>query len=170
MPTDKLTKSDSAWQAMRLMANKRLGGNSTLAIDAIEAMTAQDVQRLFHELQVHQVELEMQNDELQRVQNALQSERERYLDLYEQAPVGYCSVSEAGLILQINRTAAALLGAAQFGLGAAVAPLVGVLGNDERALALVMTVTGAIALVLLLLVRPTVPNTAHADGLLAEPA
>ncbi|MET0699402.1 MAG: multidrug effflux MFS transporter [Mycobacterium sp.] len=67
-------------------------------------------------------------------------------------------------------TAAALLGAAQFGLGAAVAPLVGVLGNDERALALVMTVTGAIALVLLLLVRPTVPHPAHVDGLLAEPA
>ena len=43
-------------------------------------------------------------------------------------------------------TAAALLGAAQFGLGAAVAPLVGVLGNDERALALVMTVGVAIAL------------------------
>jgi DHA1 family bicyclomycin/chloramphenicol resistance-like MFS transporter len=71
---------------------------------------------------------------------------------------------------EASGTAAALLGAAQFGLGAAVAPLVGVLGNDERALALVMTVTGAIALVLLLLVRPTVPNTAHADGLLAEPA
>lgn len=110
MRTDKLTKSDTAWQAMRMRANKRLGGNATLAIDEIEAMTAQDVLRLFHELQVHQVELEMQNDELHRVQNALQSERERYLDLYEQAPVGYCSVSETGLILQINRTAAALLG------------------------------------------------------------
>lgn len=110
MRTDKLTKSDTAWQAMRMRANQRLGGNATLAIDEIEAMTAQDVLRLLHELQVHQVELEMQNDELHRVQNALQSERERYLDLYEQAPVGYCSVSEAGLILQINRTAAALLG------------------------------------------------------------
>lgn len=104
------TSSDSVWQALRLRANKRIAGNSTLAIDAIEAMTAQDVQRLFHELQIHQVELEMQNDELQRVQNALQSERERYLDLYEQAPVGYCSVNEAGQILQINHTAATLLG------------------------------------------------------------
>jgi DHA1 family bicyclomycin/chloramphenicol resistance-like MFS transporter len=71
-------------------------------------------------------------------------------------------------------TAAALLGAAQFGLGAAVAPLVGVLGNDERALALVMTVCGAIALVLLLAVR--LPATSPQDdaeiddNLLAEPA
>jgi DHA1 family bicyclomycin/chloramphenicol resistance-like MFS transporter len=71
-------------------------------------------------------------------------------------------------------TAAALLGAAQFGLGAAVAPLVGVLGNDERALALVMTVCSAIALVLLLAVR--LPATSPQDdaeiddNLLAEPA
>ena len=72
-------------------------------------------------------------------------------------------------------TAAALLGAAQFGLGAVVAPLVGVLGNDERALALVMTVCGAIALVLLLSVR--LPAGGHqddaagtGDDLLAEPA
>ncbi|CAN5587560.1 multidrug effflux MFS transporter [soil metagenome] len=67
-------------------------------------------------------------------------------------------------------TAAALLGAAQFGLGAAVAPLVGVLGNDERALALVMTVCGAIALLLLLSVRPSVAVTADVDGMVAEPA
>ncbi|CAN5239462.1 multidrug effflux MFS transporter [soil metagenome] len=70
-------------------------------------------------------------------------------------------------------TAAALLGAAQFGLGAAVAPLVGVLGNDERALALVMTVCGAVALVLLLSVRLPAPSPKDAetsDNLLAEPA
>jgi MFS transporter, DHA1 family, multidrug resistance protein len=67
-------------------------------------------------------------------------------------------------------TAAALLGAAQFGLGAAVAPLVGVLGNDERALALVMTVCGAIALVLLLAVRPSaVADVESVDDMLAEP-
>ncbi len=54
-------------------------------------------------------------------------------------------------------TAAALLGAAQFGLGAVVAPLVGVLGNDERALALVMVVTAVVALLLLLLVQPGEP-------------
>ena len=118
MPAEKLTSltntdstiSDSVWPELRQRANKRIAANSILAIDAIEAMTAHNVERLFHELQVHQVELEMQNDELQRAQNALQSERERYLDLYEQAPVGYCTVSEAGLILQINRTAATLLG------------------------------------------------------------
>jgi MFS transporter, DHA1 family, multidrug resistance protein len=62
-------------------------------------------------------------------------------------------------------TAAALLGAAQFGLGAAVAPLVGALGNDERALALVMTVCTAVALVLLMSVR-----TPALEPMLAEAA
>jgi DHA1 family bicyclomycin/chloramphenicol resistance-like MFS transporter len=67
-------------------------------------------------------------------------------------------------------TAAALLGAAQFGLGAAIAPLVGVLGNDERALAVVMTICGALALVLLLTVRTsTVVDVESVDDMLAEP-
>lgn len=51
-------------------------------------------------------------------------------------------------------TAAALLGSAQFGLGAVVAPVVGLLGNDERALALVMTVSAGLALILMAVVRP----------------
>jgi DHA1 family bicyclomycin/chloramphenicol resistance-like MFS transporter len=69
-------------------------------------------------------------------------------------------------------TAAALLGAAQFGLGAAVAPLVGVLGNNEIALALVMTVGMVIALLALLAVG--VPATETEDDVsgdaVAEPA
>ena len=69
-------------------------------------------------------------------------------------------------------TAAALLGAAQFGLGAAVAPLVGVLGNDEVALAVVMTSGVVIALLALLAVG--VPATEGDDAIagdaLAEPA
>lgn len=72
-------------------------------------------------------------------------------------------------------TAAALMGAAQFGLGAAVAPLVGVLGNDEVAMAVVMSVSVAIALAALLAVRPPAvhPAQAEQDALqdaVAEPA
>jgi DHA1 family bicyclomycin/chloramphenicol resistance-like MFS transporter len=64
-------------------------------------------------------------------------------------------------------TSAALLGAAQFGLGAAVAPLVGVLGNDERAIALVMAVSSVIALAALLSVRSPAPADAgHAEEML----
>ena len=106
---DSSGSSDMTGQVLRQRASQRLISISGLTIDAIEAMSAQDVKRQFHELQVHQVELEMQNDELHRAQEALQSDRARYSDLYEQAPVGYFSVNEAGLILQIHQMAASPL-------------------------------------------------------------
>ncbi|MBF0203975.1 MAG: sigma 54-interacting transcriptional regulator [Desulfamplus sp.] len=52
----------------------------------------------------------MQNNELLRVQSELDASRERYFDLYDLAPVGYCTVSEQGLILEANLSAATLLG------------------------------------------------------------
>ncbi len=64
----------------------------------------------FHELRVHQIELEMQNVELRRTQAELDAARARYFDLYDLAPMGYVTVSEAGLILEANLAADALLG------------------------------------------------------------
>jgi diguanylate cyclase (GGDEF)-like protein/PAS domain S-box-containing protein len=78
------------------------------------------LQRTVHELRVHQVELEMQNDELRQTQNALNAARLHYADLYNLAPVGYCTVNDAGLILEANRSAIALLGAAGGGLVAQI--------------------------------------------------
>ena len=64
-------------------------------------------------LHVHQIELEMQNDELRQTQFALETERARYFDLWDLAPVGYITVSEKGLILEANLTAVRLLGVAR---------------------------------------------------------
>ena len=61
-------------------------------------------------LRVHQVELELQNEEMRRVQVELDASRGRYFDLYDLAPMGYLTLSEQGLILQANLTAATLLG------------------------------------------------------------
>jgi PAS domain S-box-containing protein len=73
------------------------------------ALDQGDVGRLLHELQVHQIELEMQNDELLQSQLRLEAVRAEFFDLYDMAPVGYCTLSEEGLILQANVTAATLL-------------------------------------------------------------
>lgn len=70
-----------------------------------------DTQRLLLELQLHQVELETQGEALREAQRALEESRERYVDLYEFAPVGYLTLGADGLISQINLAGATLLGA-----------------------------------------------------------
>ncbi|EGW21070.1 putative bifunctional diguanylate cyclase/phosphodiesterase [Methylobacter tundripaludum] len=68
------------------------------------------VEKLLHELRVHQIELEMQNEELQHARVSLEASHNRYLNLYEFAPVGYLTLTPEGKIIEINLTAAALLG------------------------------------------------------------
>jgi PAS domain S-box-containing protein len=72
-------------------------------------MAFAEIGQIIHELQLYQIELELQNEELLRAQTELEAARERYFDLYDLAPVAYCTISEKGLILEANLTAAALL-------------------------------------------------------------
>jgi PAS domain S-box-containing protein len=69
-----------------------------------------DAVRLVHELQVHQIELEMQNDELRRAHVDLEESRDLYWTLYDRAPFGYLTLAHDGAIVEVNLTATKLLG------------------------------------------------------------
>ena len=95
---------------MRRRAEGIVREKAALSPENPEAMPPGEAQRTLYELQVHQIQLEMQNEELRRAQAELEVSRARYFDLYDLAPVGYCTISEAGLILEANLAAATLLG------------------------------------------------------------
>lgn len=77
---------------------------------AAEALSTEAGKQLLHELQVHQIELELQNEELRKSQIALEESRGRYMHLYHNAPVGYVVLNRAGIIVQDNATFAGMVG------------------------------------------------------------
>ncbi len=99
------SKSKSARKpdALREQAEKRLSEKST-------PTQLQDARKALHELEVHQIELEMQNEALRQAQDTITASRERYVDLYDFAPVGYFTFDHMGLITEVNLTGASLLG------------------------------------------------------------
>ena len=78
--------------------------------EVIKEITTGDVNKLVEDLHVHQIELEIQNEELRQAQSELEVSRDGYSDLYDFAPVGYVTISEKGLILQANLACADMLG------------------------------------------------------------
>ncbi|MBT3067470.1 bifunctional diguanylate cyclase/phosphodiesterase [Rhodoferax sp. U11-2br] len=95
--------------AMRQRAEATLKQQLATSHNAQDHST-EGVLRALHELQVHQIELEMQNDELRRMQDTLETSRADYTALYDQAPVGYVTLNDSGQMLRANQTAASLLG------------------------------------------------------------
>jgi two-component system CheB/CheR fusion protein len=97
--------------------SKEVSGLRKRAEDALQGkpedlsgLSITDARSLIHELQVHQIELEMQNEELRRAQGELEESRNRFSDLYDFAPVGYFTFDKNGLIIEVNLTAANKLG------------------------------------------------------------
>ena len=83
---------------------------SPLWPEELNKLSVATANEIIHELRVHQIELEMQNDSLHLAQELLAQSQARYVALYDLAPVAYCTVDSNGVILQANLTAASLLG------------------------------------------------------------
>jgi len=77
---------------------------------AIKKIPPADIRQLIEDLQVHQIELEMQNEELRRLQQDIEKTRDKYSDLYDFSPLSYFTINEKGIILEANLTAAAMVG------------------------------------------------------------
>ncbi|MFZ4441707.1 MAG: hypothetical protein ACOYOS_25150 [Syntrophales bacterium] len=110
--TEKKTPPNKAAD-MRKQAEEIARENAVQSPESLEAMSPEAIRQTLHELRVHQIELEMQNDDMHRIQAELEAARARYFDLYDLAPVGYVTVSEQGFIIETNLTAATLLGKAR---------------------------------------------------------
>jgi len=107
------SESNDAGETLRERAQREAQVRPGLLRDELSGLSAEAGSRLLHELRVHQIELELQNDELRRSQEELGESQARYFDLYDLAPVGYVTIGEKGLVLEANLTIAGLLDVAR---------------------------------------------------------
>jgi len=100
-------------QLLRIKAEEKLKNKLK---DTSSQQTEHDAQKLLHELQVHQIELEMQNEELRNANEIAELSLKKYTMLYDLAPMGYFTLDSVGKILELNFTAADMLGERRFSL------------------------------------------------------
>jgi len=104
------TPKDPEIAALRNRAERVVELESDAILEEKTPIHLEDVRTMFRELRVHQIQLELQNDELLRAKREVEISRARYLDLYDLAPVAYVTLDRAGGIIEANLTAAGLLG------------------------------------------------------------
>lgn len=111
IPTANGAHAASPGHGLRPLAQARSRKTAAKAPPNLDGASPAKMQQMLHELLGHQIELEMQNEELRHSQGELEVAHALYADLYDLAPIGYVTLSESGVILQANLTAASLLGA-----------------------------------------------------------
>jgi PAS domain S-box-containing protein len=121
---------------LRLRAEALQRERSASLTPAVQASSSEATLSMLHELSVHQIKLEMQNEELRRAQEELESARAHLFDLYDMAPMGYCTLgalgtsAECGPILQANLAAATMMGLARSALVGQ--PLTRFIASDDQ--------------------------------------
>ena len=98
--------STSSFRPLRQLAEHRVATKRAVALDD---MTPEEIRALVHELEIHKVELEIQNQQLTESQLTLEQSKERYRRLYESAPIGYLTLNSEAVIVETNLTASVLL-------------------------------------------------------------
>lgn len=107
MTSKKSRKQPGTNGELRLLAEAQLAERSS---SVGLPPNVEEMPQLLHELEVQQIELEMQSEELRRAQEKLEVSRDKYSELYDFAPVGYCTFDARGRIQKINLAGASLLG------------------------------------------------------------
>lgn len=97
-------------EAVEIRKSLRKEAESMVASLSVEDKSARPAEVLMHELLIHKIELELQNEELRKARASLEDTLDRYVDLYEFAPVAYITINWEDLIGEINLTGAALFG------------------------------------------------------------
>jgi PAS domain S-box-containing protein len=102
--------SIEAQRILRKQAEEIVNGQVSTVMASLKTISADVALELMLGLQVHQIELEIQNEELKKSKAQLEESLERYFELYDLAPISYCTVSKEGVILEANFATAELLG------------------------------------------------------------
>lgn len=104
-----MTDEEENMQSIRKRAEAAVDSKNTKTTKHIQNLSLNEVQEILHELEVHQIELEMQNEQLRTTLEELERTKKRYFDLYDMAPVSYCTLSQDGLIQEANLATSSLL-------------------------------------------------------------
>lgn len=105
-----MTHEDIKKQSIRKRAEAIIDSKNTQVSNQLQTLSFSESQKIVHELKVHQIELEMQNEDLLSIQKELHRTKKRYFDLYEMAPVSYCTLNQDGIIQEVNLATSDLLG------------------------------------------------------------
>jgi len=97
---------DTVLAELRRRAQERL----ELQDENVSQMSEDEIRRVLHELRTHQIELEIQNEDLRQAQTEIVASQKKYTELYDFAPIGYLSISEKGVIIEANHAASEILG------------------------------------------------------------